>query len=227
MLKGGIFLDVENLARNGAWGMRYQVVRDLVAAQGVTVLRANAYVAIDEDREENDRDYFRRNQDFRNAIRRSGFHLVLKPVRRFTNDEGREVLKANADLDLAVDALLQADNLDYILLGSGDGDFLRLVRALQSRGKRVDLLSCDNTSRELRREADVHYQGALVPGLLPSRNADAPGRQVGFLHMVSERGVFSPRAAISDTAASTGTVGWQTLITCSRSVPMWRMNSSM
>ena len=31
--------------------------------------------------------------------------------------------------------------------------------------------------------------------------------------MVMLSGVVSPRLAISDTAASTGTVGWQTLIT--------------
>src|SRR3546814_3103937 len=37
--------------------------------------------------------------------------------------------------------------------------------------------------------------------------------------ITSERGVASPRAAISDTAASTGTVGWQTLTTCRFSAP--------
>jgi hypothetical protein len=42
--------------------------------------------------------------------------------------------------------------------------------------------------------------------------------------MVSVRGVNSPRLAISDTAASTGTVGWHTEITFT-SGPMWRMNS--
>ena len=42
--------------------------------------------------------------------------------------------------------------------------------------------------------------------------------------MVRLSGVGSPRAAISDTAASTGTVGWQTEITCT-SGPMKRMNS--
>ena len=31
--------------------------------------------------------------------------------------------------------------------------------------------------------------------------------------MVMDRGVFSPLLAISETAASTGTVGWHTLIT--------------
>ncbi|ODV09924.1 MAG: hypothetical protein ABT19_14105 [Rhodanobacter sp. SCN 68-63] len=43
--------------------------------------------------------------------------------------------------------------------------------------------------------------------------------------MVIERGVVSPREAISEIAASTGTVGWHTEITCSDSAPMWRMNS--
>ena len=44
--------------------------------------------------------------------------------------------------------------------------------------------------------------------------------------IVIVRGVASPREAISETAASTGTVGWQTEITFT-SGPMWRMNSSM
>ena len=42
--------------------------------------------------------------------------------------------------------------------------------------------------------------------------------------IVSVRGVGSPWLAISETAASTGTVGWHTEITFT-SGPMWRMNS--
>ena len=45
MLKAGIFLDIENLSRNGGWGMRYDPIKALVEAQGATVLRANAYIA--------------------------------------------------------------------------------------------------------------------------------------------------------------------------------------
>ena len=32
--------------------------------------------------------------------------------------------------------------------------------------------------------------------------------------MVSVRGIFSPAAAMSDTPASTGTVGWHTEMAC-------------
>lgn len=186
MLKAGIFLDVENLSRNGGWGIRYEVIKDLVEAQGpLTVLRANAYLAVDAEREAEDAAYRNRQEDYRTAIRRTGFHLILKEVRRYRDAEGEWILKANADLDLAVDCLLQSDNLDYILLGSGDGDFLRLVRALQNRGKRVDLLSFANTSSELIREVDNHFNGFLIPGILPG-DATAPERMRGVMHAVNE-----------------------------------------
>jgi len=182
MLKAGIFIDSENLHRNGGRNLRYDVIRKLVEAQGATILRANAYVAVDTQREEQDPAYRAGKENLRNAIRRRGFHLVPKEARRFRNDEGEEVVKANADIDLAVDALLQAENLDYILLGTGDGDFLRLVRALQGKGRRVDLLSFANVSHELRREADYHFYGFLVPELVPTRD----DRKVGVLHHIDE-----------------------------------------
>jgi len=190
MLKAGIFLDVENLSRNGGWGIRYEVIKELVAAQGqMTVLRANAYLAVDVEREDQDPVYRQRQSDYRAAIRRTGFHLIHKEVRRYRDSEGELVLKANADLDLAVDALLQSDNLDYILLGSGDGDFLRLVRALQNRGKRVDLISFANTSSELIREVDNHFNGFLIPNVVSGESA-REGRLRGVLHAVNEEKGF-------------------------------------
>lgn len=185
MLKAGIFLDIENLSRNGGWGIRYEVIKDLVQAQGPTVLRANAYLAIDVERERQDTGYRLRNENYRAAIRKTGFHLILKEVRRYHDSEGELVVKANADLDLAVDALLQSENLDYILLGSGDGDFIRLVRALQNKGKRVDLLSFANTSNDLMREVDNHFSGFLMPGIL-GYTSGGPDRKRGLMHAYNE-----------------------------------------
>ncbi|MBX3027087.1 NYN domain-containing protein [bacterium] len=190
MLKAGIFLDMDNLMRNGGWGLRYDVIKALVAAQETTVLRANAYMAYDADRESREGGLQQAKELYRNAIRRNGFHLVLKEVKRYRDSDGQEVLKANADLDLAVDTLLQSDNLDYILLGTGDGDFLRLVRALQSRGKRVDLLSFANTSTDLRREVDNHWNGFLIPGLLPVDDNGGEDRLRGHMHFVNEERGF-------------------------------------
>lgn len=183
MLKAGIFLDVENLSRTGGRGFRYDTIRRLVEAQGATILRANAYLAIDAQREEEDESYRQGKANHRNAVRRNGFHLRLKEARRYRNDDGMDIIKADCDLDMAVDALLQSDHLDYVLLGTGDGDFLRLVRALQDKGKRVDVLSFGNVSSDLRREADYHHYGFLIPDLLP------PGDfRIGVMHYVDERG---------------------------------------
>ena len=199
MLKAGIFLDMENLMRNGGWGIRYDVVSGLAEAQGAKVIRANAYMAVDWDREDTDDADRQRKESYRNAIRRNGFHLVLKEVRRYRDEEGEEVTKANSDLDLAVDALLQAENLDYILLGTGDGDFVRLVRALQNRGRRVDLLSFANTSADLKEEVDGYVCGFLVPGLV--RQEGDGTRLRGVLHAVDEDrgyGFITVRTGLKD-----------------------------
>jgi uncharacterized LabA/DUF88 family protein len=52
-----------------------------------------------------------------------------------------------------------SDNLDHIVIFSGDGDFRSLVAALQQKGKRVSVISSLQTqppmvADELRRRAD-------------------------------------------------------------------------
>ena len=189
MLKGGIFLDMENLNRCGGWNIRFDAIKDMVEAQEVTIVRANAYMAIDEQRERMDEDYRRKKLEYRTVVRRAGFHVVLKQVQRYLNEDQEWVFKANADIDLAIDALIQSQNLDYVLLGTGDGDFVRLVQALQDRGKRVDLLSFGNTSEDLRKQVDNPLSGWLYPEILPSFE-EGSERVRGYLHMVNEEKGF-------------------------------------
>jgi cold shock CspA family protein len=65
---------------------------------------------------------------------------------------------------------------------TGDGDFVRLVNALQNQGCRVDVIAFHNASHMIREAADVFLSGFLVPGLLPAEN----GRSRGFLHTLYE-----------------------------------------
>jgi hypothetical protein len=88
-------------------------------------------------------------------------------VRRYTDENGNVTTKANADLDMAVDAMLQVDKLDYVLLVTGDGDFLQVVSALQNRGCRVELIGFRNVSRQLQQTVDTFYSGYMIPDLLP------------------------------------------------------------
>jgi uncharacterized LabA/DUF88 family protein len=63
------------------------------------------------------------------------------------------------DIELAIDVLEMAERVDHIVIFSGDGDFRKLVEAVQRRGRRVSVVSTIRTqppmvSDDLRRQAD-------------------------------------------------------------------------
>ncbi len=169
----GVYIDVANITMNGGRGMRYDVLREFASRAGDQPARLNAYTSIDEDREEEDVDYRKRMDGFHSRLRDFGYKVVLKPVRWYTDEEGFEHPKANVDLDMGVDVLLQSRHLDRVVLVTGDGDFIRVVQALQNQGTRVEVIAFQNVSRDLREVADFFFSGYLVPDLLPvSHNWD-------------------------------------------------------
>lgn len=89
----------------------------------------------------------------------NGYSIVSKPAREYTDSQGRRRIKGNMDIELAVDAMELAGQLDHAVLFSGDGDFRPLVEALQRRGVRVSVVSTLRSqppmiADELRRQAD-------------------------------------------------------------------------
>jgi uncharacterized LabA/DUF88 family protein len=89
----------------------------------------------------------------------NGYTMVTKPTKEFTDSMGRRKIKGNMDIELAVDAMRLSENLDHIVLFSGDGDFKPLVSALQQKAKRVSVVSTLQTqppmvADDLRRQAD-------------------------------------------------------------------------
>ncbi len=178
MLKTGIYVDAENIKMCGGYGMRYDVLVDLAGSGHSTMLRANCYLAEDRERTSRDPEYRQKVYFYHNILRQCGFKVIKKYVRRYQDEEGNVTTKANADMDLAIDALLQARNLDRIILVTGDGDFIRLVTALQNMGCRVEVIGFHNVSHELREAADNYLSGFLIPGLLPIHvtNPDEEGQ---------------------------------------------------
>ena len=171
MLKTGIYVDAENIRMSGGYGMRYDVLGDLANTDKSLMLRANCYLAEDTERTQRDSDYRQKVHSYHNILRHCGFKIIKKVVRRFKDEDGNITTKANADMDLAIDALLQARNLDRIILLTGDGDFLRLVVALQNMGCRVEVIGFHNVSKQLLEGADSYISGFLIPGLLPIAGA--------------------------------------------------------
>ncbi len=164
----GVYVDTANMYRNGGYRMRYDVLREFACRDGAEPVRLNAYVSFDADRARTDPIYDRNTQRFYSLLRDFGYKVKIKEVRWYEDENGKRYGKANADLDLAVDMLLQSENLDRVLLVTGDGDFTRVVNAVQNRGCRVEVVSLDNASADLRREADLFVSGFLIPDLVPA-----------------------------------------------------------
>ncbi|HHE38352.1 MAG TPA: NYN domain-containing protein [Candidatus Cloacimonetes bacterium] len=166
-IKVGVYVDVQNIAMNGGFGMQYDVLREFACRNNGIAVRLNAYVAYDQEMARINPEYKKKQDRFHSSLRDFGYKVIAKTVRWFHDEQGNKFGKANADLDMAVDTLMQSERLDYVLMVTGDGDFIQVVRALQNKGCRVETLAFNNVSHALRNEADLFTSGYLIPGLLP------------------------------------------------------------
>ncbi|MDZ4364117.1 NYN domain-containing protein [Brevundimonas sp.] len=116
----------------------------------------------------------------------NGFTVVTKPVKRFTDAQGHTKTKGNMDIELAVDMLEFAAHVDHMVLFSGDGDFRRLVQAVQAKGVRITVISTTRTqppqiADELRRQADVFVElNDLLPDISRPRTTPTPPSSRSF-----------------------------------------------
>lgn len=175
--KIGIYVDVENITMNGGRGMQYDVLREFACRGGGDPVRMNAYVRFDDERAKSGDPTYERVLEFHSRLRDSGFKVIEKPIRWYRDQSGERYGKANADLDMAVDMLLQSERLDRVVLISGDGDFVKVVEALQNRGLRLEVIGFDNVSKALQTQADLYVSGYLIPDMLPPIGANGEERK--------------------------------------------------
>ncbi len=126
----------------------------------------------------------------------NGYTMVTKPTKEFTDASGRRKIKGNMDIELAIDVMEMAEHLDHIVLFSGDGDFRRLVEAVQRRGTRVTVVSTVRSqppmvADELRRQADTFIE---LQDLQPSIARVAANREErqenGYDHPTNTDGIL-------------------------------------
>ena len=160
-MKGGenkiaLFIDGVNLstsAKTLGFDIDYQRLLTEFRTRG-TLLRANYYAAIIEDRESSSSPSLIQWLDY------NGYTVVSKATKEFIDASGRRKIKGNMHVELAVDAMELAEHVDEIVLFSGHSDYRSLVEAVQRRGVRVTVVSTISTqppmiADELRRQADV------------------------------------------------------------------------
>jgi len=145
-----IFVDVPNImyaAEREGVTLDYAEVLDFIVGNRELV-RASAYAPISDDPDEE-----LGTQKFVQPFMDLGYRIVTKPLKRYANG----TIKANFDVELAIDVLTMSDRLDIVVLMSGDGDFRRLVELVASKGVRVEVVAFgQSTASELRTVADEY-----------------------------------------------------------------------
>jgi uncharacterized LabA/DUF88 family protein len=152
-----LFIDGANLystARALGVDLDFKALLQFFSSQAILV-RACYYTAVVEGEE------FSAVRPLVDWLGYNGFTTITKPAKRFTDTQGHSRIKGNMDIEIAVDMLELSPRLDHAVLFSGDGDFRRLVQAVQSKGVRVTVVSTVKSqppmiSDDLRRQADAY-----------------------------------------------------------------------
>src|SRR6476620_8727645 len=163
--KIGLFIDGSNLyaaARALGFDIDYKRLLDLFGAKG-RLIRAYYYTALLDEQE------YSPIRPLVDWLDYNGYTMVTKPLKEFTQSTGRRKFKGNMDVEIAVDVMEMSRHASHIVLISGDGDFRRLVEAVQRQGVRVTVVSTIRTqppmvADELRRQADFFLDLADLQG---------------------------------------------------------------
>ncbi len=112
------------------------------AVAGRKLTRALAYVIKADTPDES---------NFFEALRKIGYEVRIKELKEFHGGQK----KGDWDMGMAIDAIKMAPKFDSLVLVTGDGDFASLVKHLQARGVRVEVMSFGkSTSKDLREVAN-------------------------------------------------------------------------
>jgi uncharacterized LabA/DUF88 family protein len=175
--KISLFIDGANLyatSKNLGFDIDYRKLLKYFQGRGY-LLRAYYYTALIEDQE------YSSIRPLIDWLDYNGYRVVTKPAKEYTDAGGRRKIKGNMDIELAVDAMEQADTADHLVIFSGDGDFAGLAAALQRRGRKVSVVSTVSTQPAmiadgLRRQADHFIDLVSLKSEIGRAESDRPVR---------------------------------------------------
>jgi len=141
----GVFIDVQNMyySAKSMYKAKVDFAQILKAAvSGRSLIRAIAYVI--------KTDIVKEEKNFFDALEKIGFEVKSKDLQVFYGGHK----KGDWDIGIAMDMIELAPKLDTVILVSGDGDFIPLVRHLKhALGVRVEVIAFGKSSSTKLREA--------------------------------------------------------------------------
>ena len=126
----GVFVDVQNMYHSAKNLYHARVnFKELLklAVAGRELVRAVAYVVQSDTEEE---------KAFFDALEKGGFELKRKDLQIFAGG----MKKGDWDVGLAIDAISLSEQLDAVIIVSGDGDFEPLMEYLKFKGLIVETM---------------------------------------------------------------------------------------
>ena len=120
------------------------------------VVSLNYYTAINQ--EEDGTIALKKLLDF---IEYNGYNMITKMAKRIKLEDDSFRIKGNMDIEIVLDAIQAAPNVDHIIFVTGDGDFAAAISYIQRMGKKASVISSyyakqSSVSDDLRRAA-THF----------------------------------------------------------------------
>lgn len=95
----------------------------------------------------------KKQENFLKKLEKFGYTLRVKEIKRY-----KQKIKANCDVDLTMDVLLQMSKYKRAVVLSGDGDFLPLYQYLEKKRKKIIIISSPkSTAREIKEFAGENF----------------------------------------------------------------------
>ena len=174
-----LFIDGANLyaaSKTLSFDIDYKRLLALFRSKGQLV-RALYYTALAEEQE------YSSIRPLIDWLDYNGYTMVTKPTKEYTDASGRRKIKGDMDIELAIDVMEMADRIDHVFLFSGDGDFRRLIEAIQRKGVRASVVSTVRSqppmvADELRRQADFFIELQDLTNEIARSQQNRPQREV-------------------------------------------------
>lgn len=135
--KAKVYIDGANMfytQKKLGWMFDWKKVKKLLNSQ-YQILEIRFYIAV----KKGDRGIL----NFVSVLEKLDFVVITKPLKmiQLELDGSKQVFKANFDVEITRDILLDKEGSSHIILFSGDSDFASLVETLKELGKKVIVYS--------------------------------------------------------------------------------------
>lgn len=157
-----VYIDGANMfyaQKKLGWNFDWSKIKDYIEAEK-EVAEWKYYAALKKDDD--------KMQSYLKYLDTIGFDALTKPLKKIkiSNDDvlfqiyqSNYIFKANFDVEITTDILLDKSNLDEIIIFTGDSDFEYLIKKLKDIGRKIIIFSSRKTiSWELKLAAsDINY----------------------------------------------------------------------